>query len=114
MLKSQTVIESIAEGAAVSDIIEYISSWIGEARELADTIDAEFFTCGLPESKEEDPHEFFKRATANFHTLEITLDWIQNAVDNAGDYILRKEKEEQEKARKLAEGQEKAAGGRRR
>lgn len=111
MLKSKTVIDSIADDTPMSDVMEYVADWIGEARTLADIIDAEFFTTGLPEANEKELREHLIRATASFHTLEMTLDWIQNAVEAAGSFIFCKEKEEQEKARKLAEKQEQAAGG---
>ena len=111
MLTAKTVIESIADGASMSDVMEYVASWIGEARTLADALDGEFFTNGLPEAEKEDPHAFFGRVTASFHTLEMTLDWIQNAVEAAGGYIFCKEKEEQERARAEAEAAEQAAAG---
>lgn len=92
MLDTRTVISSIKDGASMSDVIEYISAWITEARALADTIDAVFFTNGLPEEEKEDAHAFFGRATASFHTLEMSLVWIQNAVDEIGKEFFITEK----------------------
>ena len=97
MLTTKMVIDSIKDGVSMPEVMEYVYCWIGEARRLADTLDEVFFNNGIPEGDAEALHAFFGRLTANFHTLEMTLDWIQKAVEETESFLFLKEREEAHK-----------------
>ncbi len=102
MLERQTVIDSIRDGETMADVMEYVAGWIMEARNAADALDAAYFAKGLPEDSRE-AVEHFKGAAGCFHALEMTLEWIQMAVEETGKCIFRKEMEEEERERRLEE-----------
>lgn len=83
--------------------MEYVSAWIAEARTMADTIDAQFFTNGLPEERKE-AEERYGRLARCYHTFEMSLSYIQAAIDQTGAYIYDMEQE----ARKQREAEEMA------